>query len=112
MLDPQLGFSGHVERVRAEQIVILVHRPREGILDRHDPTPRRSRFDRAKYLDEGRARKQADGWPVCLERCRMTERAGFPLDGDRVRHPSPRPRCCWTPAARTSPARPTYSAAP
>ncbi len=78
-----LCFGHDVERVRAQEIVVLVHGPREGVLDGDRSPCRVARLDGPEQLLEGRTRDEPDVWPERLERRGMAERAGFALNRDR-----------------------------
>jgi len=84
--DAQLGFGDHMQRMRAEQVVILVHRPGKRILDRHDAPGRRAAFDRAEQLHERDAGDEPDNVAVSFECRDMAERSCFALNRDGLRH--------------------------
>ncbi len=65
-----------------EQIVVLMHRPSERILDRHETAVRVVLLDRAKEVLERDARNDARVGAEHGNRRRVAERSCFSLDGD------------------------------
>src|SRR5438552_753900 len=84
--DAQLRFAHDMQRVRAEQIVVLVDGSGERVLDRHDPAGRVARFDGAEQVHESGAGYEMDRGTMRLEGGGVAERARLALDGDRLRH--------------------------
>src|SRR2546423_1327134 len=68
--------------MRTQEIVVLMHRPGERILDRHDTTIRGLRLHGAKQLLECAAGHQPQRCTERLECRGMAERTGFSLNGD------------------------------
>jgi len=69
--DPRLRHD--VERVRAQEIVVLVHRPGERVLDGNRSPCGVARLDGSEQLLEAGARHQSDVGPERLERRRVAE---------------------------------------
>src|SRR5712664_2557907 len=65
-----------------EQIVVLMHRPGERILDRHETAVRVVLLDRAKEVLERDARNDARVGAEHGNRSSVAERSRFSLDGD------------------------------
>ncbi len=78
----QRGLAHDVERMGTEQIVVLMHRPGERILDRHETAVRVVLLDRAKEVLERDARNDAGVGAEHGNRSGVAERSRFSLDGD------------------------------
>src|SRR5690348_13116733 len=80
-----LRLRHDVERVSAQEVVVLVYGPRERVLDGDGAACRLARLHGPEQLLETRAGHEPDVRPQRLERRGMAERAGLPLNGDRNR---------------------------
>ena len=77
-----LRFPYDVERVRAQEVVVLMHGPGERVFDGDRSPGRVSLLDRQKELLETGAGHEPDVGPERLKRRRMAERSGFALNRD------------------------------
>jgi hypothetical protein len=73
MMNPHLRFSDDMQVVRAQQVVILVYRARERILDRHDAAMRNAAGDGTKQFLERRAGDELQRGAMGIEGGRVGE---------------------------------------